>query len=137
MRRHEYTDVSQDTVTSNAVCVCGFFREDLLHPTSTYLLTYSMEQSPSCEANWFCSYSRNIPYLWNPKVHYRTHKSPPPVPILSPLHQVPTIPSHVLKIPLNIILPSTSGSPQWSLSLRIRLMPVLLYIKIVLIFLQL
>jgi len=21
----------------------------------TYLLTYSMEQSPSCEANWFCS----------------------------------------------------------------------------------
>ena len=21
----------------------------------TYLLTHSMEQSPSCEANWFCS----------------------------------------------------------------------------------
>jgi hypothetical protein len=42
-----------------------------------------MEQSPSWEANW-SSASQEIPrVLWNPKVHCRTQKSPPPVPILS------------------------------------------------------
>ena len=47
-----------------------------------YLLTYSMVQSPSWEANWFAA-SQEIPrILWNPKVHYRIHKLPPPVPIL-------------------------------------------------------
>jgi len=47
-----------------------------------YLLTYSMEQSPSLEANSF-SASQEIPrILWKPKVHYHLHKCPLPVPLL-------------------------------------------------------
>jgi hypothetical protein len=77
----------------------------------TYLLTYSVEQSPSWEANRFVA-SQKIPrILWNPKIHYRNHKCPPPIPILIQLNSFRTPISHFLKIHLNIILPTTSGSP--------------------------
>ena len=57
-------------------------------------------------------------FLWNPKVHYLTHKRPPHVPVLgqpNPVH-IPT--SHLLEIHPNIIHTSTPRSPQWSLFLR-------------------
>ena len=77
-----------------------------------------MVQSPSWQANWFAA-GQEIPRISrNPKVHYRTHKRPPTVSILSqpnPVH-IPT--SYFLEIHPNIIHPSTPRSPQWSPSLR-------------------
>jgi len=53
-----------------------------------YVLTYSMEQSRSWEANRSLA-SPEIPrILWNPKVHYHIYKCPPPVPILSQISPV-------------------------------------------------
>jgi len=56
----------------------------MLHDVSYInLLTYSMEQSPSWEANWSAASQEILRILRNPKVHHRTHKRTLPVPILS------------------------------------------------------
>ena len=77
-----------------------------------------MVQSPSWAADWLAA-SQEIPrILRNPKIHYRTHKRTPPVPILGQPNQVHMPTSHLLEIYPNIIHPSMPRSPQWSLSLR-------------------
>ena len=82
------------------------------HYLITYLLTHSMQQSRSSEANWLLA-SQEIPrILWNPKVHYRLHNSPPPVSILSLIN--PTHATHptslrfilILSSHLRLVLPS-------------------------------
>ena len=62
------------------------------------ILTYSMVQSLIWEANWFAASQEITCISRNPKVHYRTHKRPPPVSILgqpNPVH-IPT--SYLLEI---------------------------------------
>ena len=75
-----------------------------------YLLTYSMEHSISWGVNRV-SASQEIPrILWNPNVHYRIYKCPPPV--LSP------IPAKCLAhlILLDFITPTVFGEQYRSLN---------------------
>ena len=58
-----------------------------------------------------------FPAFYGTRIHYRIHKCPPPVPVLSQLDSVHTPIAYFLKIHVNIIL-SSPGSPKCSLFLR-------------------
>ena len=113
---HSYSKNDWARYDQKCILVTLFIKTKFYAPY--YLLTYSMAQSPSWEANWFAA-SQEIPRIsWNLKVHYCTHKRPPPVSILRQPNPVHIPKSHLLEIHPNIIHPFTPRSPQWSLSLR-------------------
>jgi len=85
------------------------------HIKMCYLLTNFMVQSPSLETNWFAASQEILPISRNPKFHYRTDKSPPPVSILDQPNSVHIPTSHALRsIHLHLDFPSglfPSGFP--------------------------
>ena len=76
-----------------------------------------MKHIPSWEANSSSARQESPRIFWNPKVHYRIHKNPPPVLTWARSIQS-TSPSHFSKFDFNIILPSMPWSSKWSLSIR-------------------
>jgi hypothetical protein len=83
----------------DAVGTCGIQTHSYL---LTYLLlTYSMEQIPSWQANRSEASQEISRILWNPKIHYRIHNCLPPLSILSQPNPVHTPISYFLKIHLN------------------------------------
>jgi len=82
---------------------------------STENITCFMEHVPSWEADRYAYSQEFHQILWNPTAHFRIHKCPPTVPILSQLYPVHTTTPYLLKTHLTIIVFSTSGSPHWCL----------------------
>jgi hypothetical protein len=67
---------------------------------------------------WFLSWSRNSPFLWNPKTHCSTHERPSLYLILSHFRPFHILATNSSALRFNIILPSTRRCLKSPLSLR-------------------
>ena len=82
------------------------------------LLTYLLHGAqPFFRSEQVFSQSRNSPHFVEPEGSLPQSQVPATCPCIKPARSSPYPASHFLKIHLNI-LPSTSGSPKWSLSFR-------------------
>jgi hypothetical protein len=81
---------------------------------SSWSVTSLMSYYSRSESNSHLTSQGIPPLLWNPKFHYRVHKTPPLVPVLSQMYPVHTFPLYFPKIRFNIVFPSTPRSSKWS-----------------------
>lgn len=72
---------------------------------------------PVCESSWIRFFLEKIHrILWDSKVHCRIHNSSPPVPILSQMEALHTLPSWSFKIRFDIIFAFRPRFSRWFLS---------------------
>jgi hypothetical protein len=75
------------------------------------VVTHSLEYSPFWEARNPSASQQNPCLLWNLKVHYHVHKSPPLIPALCQKKPIQILTPYCFKIHFNIILPASPGLP--------------------------
>jgi len=89
--------VNLNILYGSRICLFTYLHTYLLTYLLTHSLTYSLTHlihgaDSLLRANRFSASQEISRILWKPKVHYRVYKSPPPVPLLSQVNPVHSLP---------------------------------------------